>query len=78
MGAGLRQSLATLVVWAHACLGIYFWLRYRPWFARWSPLLLIASVLLPVLGLLGFVVAGRQLETADPPPSTVPPEAPRY
>jgi adenylate cyclase len=71
---GLRQSIATLIIWAHACLGIYFWLRFRPWFPRWAPLMLIASVLLPVLGLLGFVVAGRQVQLTDPAPSSVPPD----
>lgn len=68
---GLRQSIATLVVWGHACLGLYFWLRFRPWFGSWAPVMLILAVLLPVLALLGFVDAGREVAMTDPPPSNV-------
>jgi adenylate cyclase len=68
---GLRQSIATVVVWAHACLGLYFWLRFRPWFPRWSPWLLIMAVLLPVVALLGFVNAGRVIELTEPLPTGV-------
>ncbi len=27
---GLRQVAATLVVWIHACIGLYYWLRLKP------------------------------------------------
>lgn len=60
--AGVRQTLAVIAVWAHGCLGLYFWLRYRPWFGRAAPYLLIAAVLTPVLALLGFVNAGRAVQ----------------
>ena len=56
---GLRQVAATLVVWIHACIGLYYWLRLKPWFMRIMPVLYSLAVLFPVLALLGFVHAGR-------------------
>ena len=29
-----RQAIALVVIWTHGCLGIYFWLRFRPWFPQ--------------------------------------------
>ena len=66
---GIRQAIATLVVWGHACIGIYYWLRLKPWFPRSMPWLYGPALLLPVLGLLGFVSAGRsvgRLVAGDP------------
>jgi adenylate cyclase len=57
--SGIRQTAATLVVWVHACIGIYYWLRLKPWFARSLPWLYGLALLVPVLGLLGFAAAGR-------------------
>ena len=55
-------QLATLVVaWAHGVLGLHFWLRIRPWYARWRETVLVAAVLVPVLSLLGAIEAGRQI-----------------
>ncbi|PDT18789.1 adenylate/guanylate cyclase domain-containing protein [Rhizobium sp. J15] len=61
---GMRQALAVLAVWIHGCIGIHFWLRYRPWYIDLTPLLLALAILVPVLSLLGFVQMGRTL--ADP------------
>ncbi|QRM56792.1 2Fe-2S iron-sulfur cluster binding domain-containing protein [Sinorhizobium sp. BG8] len=59
---GLRQSVALVVIWTHACLGVFFWLRYRNWYRFASPYLLVVAILLPVLALLGFATTGRALE----------------
>jgi adenylate cyclase len=59
---GVKQVVAVLVIWAHGCIGIYFWLRYRSWFASAAPYLLVFAALLPTLALLGFVNAGRAVE----------------
>ncbi len=62
-------QLATLVVaWTHAMLGLHFWLRIRPWYARWREAALVGAVLVPVLSLLGTIEAGRQIVAlaADP------------
>jgi adenylate cyclase len=58
-GSGVRQAIALVAAWVHGCLGIYFWLRPKPWFARFGVLLYTAALLIPVLALLGFVQAGR-------------------
>jgi adenylate cyclase len=61
---GVRQTFALLAVWIHGCIGVHFWLRYRPWYENSSSLLLAIAILLPVLALLGFVEMGRTL--SDP------------
>lgn len=58
---GLRQVIALLVIWAHACIGVYFWLRFRNWYRTASPYLLAAAILIPALALLGFAEAGRTI-----------------
>ena len=66
---GIRQSSATVIIWVHACIGIYYWLRLKPWFARSLAWLYGLALLVPVLGLLGFVNGGRavgQLLAEDP------------
>src|SRR5262245_13941363 len=65
--AGARQAVAVVVVWAHGCLGLFFWLRYRNWYPRAAPWLLIVAVLVPVLALLGFAHAGQEVVAMGPP-----------
>jgi len=59
---GLRQTLLIMIAWTHGCIGLHFWLRLRPWYARWAPALYALALLLPVLALLGFVQAGREID----------------
>lgn len=56
----VQQSLLLLVVWVHACLGIHFWLRIRPWYGRYAPLLAGLAVLWPALALTGWIAAARR------------------
>jgi adenylate cyclase len=58
---GARQVVLVAVVWAHACVGLHFWMRLRPWYRRAAPFLLAAALLLPTLALLGFVEGGREV-----------------
>ena len=58
---GGRQALALIVAWAHGCFGLWFALRARPWFPRWTWLLSSAAVLVPVVALLGFAEAAREI-----------------
>src|SRR6266478_6025138 len=58
---GYLQMLALVVAWTHAMIGLHFWLRVRPWYARLQPPALIVAVLVPVLSLLGMIEAGRQV-----------------
>src|SRR5215469_191494 len=47
------QFTLMTVAWIHACIGLYFWLRLKPFF-RWArPFLLAIAVLLPPLAMTG-------------------------
>ena len=61
--SGILQTTLLIVAWSHGCIGIRFWLRLKPWFARVRGPLLCAAVLLPVLALLGFLQSGREVVT---------------
>src|SRR6202035_4118989 len=65
---GYLQMLVLGVAWGHAMIGLHFWLRVRPWYARLQPAALVIAVLVPVLSLLGMIEAGRQVMAlaADP------------
>ncbi len=58
---GLMQVTATIVVWAHGCIGVHMWLRLKPWYRRWQSVLYGGALLLPVVSLLGYVSAGRRV-----------------
>lgn len=58
---GLRQTILILVAWTHGCIGFHYWLRLKPWYARFAPYFLALALLIPVFGLIGFVNAGREL-----------------
>ena len=58
---GYLQLVALVVAWTHAMVGLHYWLRIRPWYARWRECALTAAVLIPVLSLLGAIEAGRQI-----------------
>lgn len=55
------QFILLLVAWTHGCIGLYFWLRLKPFFVRAAPYLLAAAVLMPTLALLGLIQGGREV-----------------
>ena len=59
---GVRQALLIAIAWTHGCIGFHFWLRLRSWYSRHAAVFFAFALLLPVLALLGFVQAGRQIE----------------
>src|SRR5438132_2215167 len=65
---GFVQMLVLVVAWGHAMIGLHFWLKVRPWYARLQPTALVVAVLVPILSLLGAIEAGRQVIAlaADP------------
>jgi len=65
---GYLQLTVLVIAWTHAMLGLHFWLRVRPWYARWREWALIVAVLVPVLSLLGAAEGARQIAAlaADP------------
>src|SRR4051795_1179172 len=56
------MTILLLIAWVHGCIGIYFWLRLKPFFPRAAPYLLAAAVLIPTLSLLGLYQGGRSVE----------------
>lgn len=57
-----QMTILLLIAWVHGCIGIYFWLRLKPFFTRAAPYLLAAAVLIPTLSLLGIYQGGRSIE----------------
>jgi len=55
----VRQIAVFLVAWIHACIGLHFWLRFRPWYPRFLPVTYAAALLMPTLGILGFVQSAQ-------------------
>ena len=55
------QFTLILVAWSHACIGLYFWLRMKPFFNWAAPFLLAGAVLLPPLAMLGTHQGARQV-----------------
>jgi adenylate cyclase len=47
------QFALLTIAWIHACIGLYFWLRLKPFFKWASPILLAIAVLLPPLAMIG-------------------------
>jgi adenylate cyclase len=58
---GVLQGTVLVVAWLHACIGLRFWLRLKPWYESAQPYLYAAALLIPVLALLGVLAAGKQV-----------------
>jgi adenylate cyclase len=56
-----RTSSMFLIAWIHGCIGLHFWLRLRPWYARFYPIVLTGFVLIPVLASLGVSMGAREV-----------------
>jgi len=60
-GLGITQSVQLVLTWLHGCMGLHFWLRLKPWYPRLAAILYSLALVLPVLALLGFSQAGREV-----------------
>ncbi len=61
--SGILNVVGLLIVWVHGCIGLYAWLKLKPWFSGYLPsIALILAALVPVLAINGFVAAGREIE----------------
>jgi adenylate cyclase len=56
-----QQFALPLVVWLHACIGLHFAWRLRPWYRTWLPLLYAIGLLVPVGGIAGAAIALRDM-----------------
>lgn len=54
----IRQFLLMMAIWIHGCVGLHMWLRFRSWYPRWFPALLIAAIAIPTLAVFGLNNAG--------------------
>jgi adenylate cyclase len=64
----VRQFALPLVVWIHACIGIHFAWRLRPWYRTWLPVLYAVALLVPAAGIGGAAIALRDFaELAQQP-----------
>jgi adenylate cyclase len=59
-GLATSQTILLLLVWIHGIIGLHFTLRSRDGYGRWRDPFLLAAILIPILALIGFVVAGRE------------------
>jgi adenylate cyclase len=59
-----RQILLLLIVWVHGCIGLRSWLRAKRWYPRAVPALASLATLVPVLAVLGLIVAGLNIREA--------------
>ncbi|MFO1162831.1 MAG: adenylate/guanylate cyclase domain-containing protein [Reyranellaceae bacterium] len=55
------QFSLPLVVWLHACIGLHFAWRLRPWYRTWLPVLYAFALLVPVASLAGAAIALRDV-----------------
>lgn len=56
----VTQSLLLLLVWGHGIIGLHFSLRSLDSYQRWRDPFMLAAVLVPILAIIGFAVAGRE------------------
>ena len=55
------QALLLLVAWTHGCIGLNYWLRLKRWYRAHQPEALALALLVPVLALIGFYEAIREV-----------------
>lgn len=53
------QNVLLALVWAHACIGLHYWLRLAPAYRSIERWLIVPAVALPVLAIAGFIAAGQ-------------------
>lgn len=58
---GFQQLFVVVIVWVHAAIGIYSWLALLPAWPRLRNVVLPVLFLVPILALLGFVEAGKDV-----------------
>ena len=50
---GIKQIAIFFAAWVHGCIGIYRWLRLKPWYGAWQPVLFALALLIPAMSLAG-------------------------
>ena len=57
-----QQVAGLLAAWVHGSLGLYFWLRLKPFFPAWRAPLAALATAVPLTALAGFVASGREVQ----------------
>jgi adenylate cyclase len=60
--AGVLQIIVLAVAWIHGCIGMHYWLKLKPWCAKYASYLQILAVLLPLSSAFGFIASGREIK----------------
>jgi adenylate cyclase len=68
---GGLQLVVLVIAWVHAMIGLWFWLRLKPWYPRCQPILYALALLIPTLAILGYFEGGRQVMTMAEDPAWV-------
>ncbi len=58
---GVEQMVLITVAWLHGCIGLHFWLRLKSWYRRTIALAYATALLVPTLGVVGFIAMGREV-----------------
>ena len=58
---GLKQTIALLIAWFHGCVGLHYWLKFKPWYPKVGGTLFALAMLWPAFALFGFASAGREV-----------------
>ncbi len=56
-----QQLFVVMIIWVHAAIGFYSWIALRPVWPRIRNIVLPILFLVPILALLGFVEAGKEV-----------------
>jgi adenylate cyclase len=57
----VRQTAVFSVAWIHGCIGLHFWLRFKPHYRAYMPFTYAGALLVPTFGLLGFVQSAQTI-----------------
>jgi adenylate cyclase len=57
----LHTAMLT-AAWLHGCIGIHYWLRFRPWYRKAFPVLQALALILPILVTIAFFQNGREVQ----------------
>jgi adenylate cyclase len=71
-GRGGLQLVVLVIAWVHAMIGMWFWLRLKPWYPRWQPLLYAVALLVPTLAFIGVLEGAREVVAQSADPAWVP------
>lgn len=59
--SAILQSGLLVIVWLHGCIGLHYWLRMKPWYARIRTTLACIALLIPILALTGWTSEARRV-----------------